>query len=631
MSTYFYKEAGLIGCATGLLTLTGFVFFHAFFFWTPVLAVIVGGIAWFIRLRSTIQEDEPVPLDAPAPRPLMIRVSCAVIIAIQAIITWQLLIHRTDAAISSPWQVLPASIFPLFAAAVFLLLIIGESVPKWLNRCLWAWQYLLAFGVSAIVYRLGFGFDPFIHQAAARSLVAHGDIQLPSILYIGQYALEAGLTRITTLSISQIDRWLVPSFAVLLGTFLLPKAQHLWGATKGSSSGWPLLLLAFLPFTFTVPYHLAYPCLLLIVILLPHLKTKQGLLLGALLVAVTGSFHPLLAIPALALLSCSFISHRWKRRIGFVACLLTSIGLMGAFYFYVHQLGGMMSIPTWASLRSTIHTLFGFPYDSHAWPWYAWTFYRFLHLWPFIFSIIGWFGYRSLPDETRILRFPLLGVAGGMLLTAIFLAASTSFVNIISTEQYEFALRLRYAIPILFFPGVIIYIHDRLESFGEVPRLISYLVISLFATGIWYTSYPQANRFVHTAAPGVSFVDIDTVTTIESLSNGRSYAALTPQMTSAAALRSIGFDRELSSDSRQRYPYAIPTGGEFYQQYLRLWREPNTELIIEAARSITHEQQLFIAIPVTWDPNQSIHKRLAPLADTHTNVDGAVMVYQILK
>lgn len=630
MQKELFRDAGLIGGLTTVLFLTGSVLLHVFTLLTILISVIAGLFVGYLRYRPLNQHK-----DNRSEPPIILSVGekmgCASLVMLQALLSWTLFSHQADIGISSPWQILPSYIFPMFGLSLFLLFLIADTLPAWLRRLLWAWQFFLAFSVSAIVYRLGFGFDPFIHQAAARYLVAHGDIQLPSILYIGQYALEAGIARLTPISIAGIDRWLIPFFGVWLGAILLPRALRTWNIEGRITSAWPLLLLPFLPFTFTVPYHIAYVCFLLIICLLPYLQTRQGLLLAVCLTSFTAFVHPLLAIPAIALILSIWIGKRWPSLLGVSAFFLTSIGLVSSFLFYAYTLGGTITSPAILSLQNAFLVIFGFPYEGFRWPWYAWAFYGFMHLWPLCFSIIGWIGYGYLSSSHRSLRSPLLGVAIGMIASGIFLAATTTLTNIISAEQHEFALRLRYAAPLLFLPGVVFFFHSWKQRLDETPRLIAYALLAAFATSIWYTSYPQANTFVQTASPGVSRADIDTVNAIEQLAQGTSYAALTPQMTSAAALKSIGFERELSRDSRQRYPYAIPTGGEFYELYLRLWEEPDAAQIIRGAQSMTHETQIFIAIPKEWDPNRSIYDRLAPFADAHEIVDSVVDLYQYKK
>lgn len=538
------------------------------------------------------------------------------------------LLGRTDQALASPWQVLPATIFGLFGISVFLLLYIGDQLSYGWQVCLWMAQYFIAFSVSVLVYKLGFGFDPFIHEAATRYLVAHGSIHLPSFLYIGQYVFEAVFSRVTTLSVVAIDRWLVPLLAVFVCVFVLPRLSKLWKLPAHPGFAWPLLLLTFAGLTFTVPYQVTLVLFLVLIIALPMFRIGRELGIAMLLLAIMGSFHPLLMIPGSALVGARvFIKNHFLA--GILAFMLTLIGLWGAFWVYVHLMGGTMVFVGLSSIWQALTAVFGFPYDTQYWAWYAKLFYGFLHVWPLLFCFVGWVGFVRVDESVRPLRYIYMGTALGMLVASVVIAATTRFINIISSEQYEFSLRLRYAVPLLFLPGWFIGISVWLRERTERVRVVLTLVAAVFMTVIWHASYPQFNHFLHVSAVGLSATDLHVVQTIERLSEGRSYAALTPQMISAGALSVFGFERALSGSSTQSYPYAIPTGGAFYQQYLRLWHEPDVQVVIDYARAITHEHQIFVALPVNWDPSGVLLVRLRLIADQYEFVDDAVHVFRM--
>lgn len=617
-----------IGLLTTCLLLTTSVLLHVFSWPTIVLSLALGALAGCVRFRSikTLEAIEPAPANTERDRVRTLGTQ-AVIHLLQACTLLALFLQRTDEAIFSPWQVVPLSVFALFGLTLFVIL----NTQAWLNArqrsWIWFFQLFIAFGVSAIIYKLGFGFDPFIHQAAVRSLANHGDIQLPSILYVGQYAIEATIVRLTRLPIGILDPFLLPILGAWLGAFVVPRTLRLW-CKESVWSPWPLLLLTFAPFTFTVPYYGAYLILLLGVFLLPYLRTNRGLLLAALLTGFALLVHPLLAIPLGTVIAGAFASRYVPKYAGALSFVGTFVSLAIAFYVYVHQLGGTISAPTFASLKDAWHIVTAFPYDTHNWSWYVSVFYRFFHIWPWIVIALGWYGYRSLPEQLKPLRGVLVGSGLGLFVIALGLAASVRFDNIASIEQFEFALRLRSAIPVLFLPGLFLAA-KRLSTQLHPKRCIPAIACaSLFITVIWFLSYPQANVFVMGAVPGLSVTEIRTVQTIESLSKGKTYAALTPQMVSAGALQQLGFEKPLAKDAEQSYPYAIPTGGAFYQAYMSLWSGADAASVIENARLLSKERQIFVVIPYTWDPNHALHDQLIPLSTESTDVDGTYEVYR---
>ncbi len=631
MPPFPFRDHWLVGILVATLVLTAGVLFRFSFLWVPWVALAVGVGAGILRARLASTGDVSVSASPVAvPNISQTRWTCAGLVAIallQAIALLALFHARTDEAIAAPWQVLPTSLFALFGLSVFLLLMLDDGRRARTVEILWMAQAVLAFCVSAIVYRLGFGFDPFIHQAAARALVERGSIELTSILYAGQYAFVAGLARITGAPVGWIDRALVPVLAVALVGWIFPRVVRAWGIERPTVGTRVLFFLPFLPLTFTVPYQLTYLGLIFVIMSLPWLATRAGLLLAVLTLVGMGTIHPLLAIPAGLLIACGWLASRSPRWAGVAGLVLTFGGLLGAFYFYVTRLGGVMAIPTAELWRVAWQALTAFPYRLADAPVAVGAFYRFFHLWPFLFALAGLFGMRALPPMVRPFRWVYVGVAGGLLLTAFTLAASTRFTDILSTEQFEFALRLRYAFPLFFVPMAVAALESTRERLPVSVRPALFAVLTMLATGVWHLSYPQANRYLQMSGPGLSRADIEAVRTIERIAAGRSYVALTPQMVSAAALDQLGFERELQTSRGKRYAYAIPTGGEFYQQYLRLWREPDVTRILAAARSLSGQERVFIVVPRAWDPSSVLSRRLLSRATRAEPVGETMTVY----
>ncbi|HEU0051260.1 MAG TPA: hypothetical protein VFQ60_04380, partial [Patescibacteria group bacterium] len=120
---------------------------------------------------------------------------------------------RTDAGISSPWDVMPWGVFIFFGAASFFLLFFFSKLSAFARWLAISVHAAATYWIALITYRLGFGFDPFIHQAAERVLAEHGSA-LSGILYAGQYAGVLVLHWISHLSITWLDRLLVPCFGL---------------------------------------------------------------------------------------------------------------------------------------------------------------------------------------------------------------------------------------------------------------------------------------------------------------------------------------------------------------------------------------------------------------------------------
>jgi hypothetical protein len=69
--------------------------------------------------------------------------------------------------------------------------------------------------VAAILYKLGFGFDAFVHRATEIWIQNHSFISPKTPYYIGQYSFVVWLSNLTKISIFYIDIYLVPVLAAI--------------------------------------------------------------------------------------------------------------------------------------------------------------------------------------------------------------------------------------------------------------------------------------------------------------------------------------------------------------------------------------------------------------------------------
>lgn len=514
----------------------------------------------------------------------------------------------TDEALISPWQALPVGIFALFAIATAYVINSLVKLPGRYALPLAILHSFAAYGAAVIIYKLGFGFDPFIHEAATNFIVENGSIEPKTPFYIGQYVLVTGLHVLTKLPVKDLQIWLVPALAALL----VPTALWIRGQRLGLVSAW---LLPFGYLAFTVPFNLAFLLLIVTVILLPYRTDSLGRVTLVLLAAAALAIHPLIGVPLSALTLGSLFTD-W--RLGTLAAFAGSVfGLAGSLAVYTFLNGGTLVWPTLTEFSSTLYTLFSPAFS--ALPRYPlWSaLYTAYYLWPWIIIALGVWLLRHERAQGIV-----MGTALGTLLAAVASAATLRYRNIISHEQFEFAYRLLAILPWFFLPSLA----SRLNSLK--PRLITIGLLAIGTTAMWHVAYPQLNPVMHFHSPGVSRTDVELVSTIEAEAAGRTYAALAPQLTSAAALRTLGFNRSLSTVEGLIYPYAIPTGGPLYQFYLRLFiqgQEPLEQ--IRQAAIFADSELLYVAVPLSWDPNQDIHNQLKTVANTSKLVDESVWLY----
>lgn len=528
---------------------------------------------------------------------------------------------RTSAPIVSPWSLLPSWIFGVFALATALLAFGTRFVPRHVQTALFALHAIAAWGVAAIIYRLGFGFDPFIHQAAEQHLVTHGSISLQTPLYIGQYGLVWLLEKISPLSVIQIDHWLVPILSLGLIP-LLQRTHHLLPLA--------LFLLPISAFSFTIPFHLAL-LLFICAICLSQSPNRPrtfiflgGCALGSVLI------HPLIGIPCLVFVLGAFLEKtRWKTLAPLIPAIGIPLGLLGAMAIYAALQHASLHLPTLGGIQTSLTALFGTPYHLSTAAIRLSLVYSFLSFWPFIFGLLGL--QENLREQTPWKKYRL-ATALGLFVAAIILACFIRLPDIIAHEQLEFPLRLLRVAPLLLLPDVALFL-DRLLA-GQAKRnyiiaVGSALVIGAIAASQWFASYPQQNEISPRYAPSVSEHEYAALAWIEEQRDGMPFVVLSHQMLAAAALQQHGFDQTVTTCHGTHLSYAIPTGGALYEDFLAVTRSTNTTRTLEPLKNCYGETKLFIVLPNYWDPTGNTKTMLEADSSVKTSFGDNLRIYRI--
>ncbi len=217
-----------------------------------------------------------------------------------------LFIFQTSEAIRSPWKVIPPEFFIYYFLATLALLIIIVNSTKKIYLSLISVHFLISSSIALIIYKLGYGFDQFIHQATEKIIIQQGVIYPKTIYYLGQYSLVTFLSKIFNINHIWIDKLLVTIlFSVFLPFIIYISLKKLFPNNRAT----PVLPLLFLffpisSFIVTTPQNLANLFILFIVFIsLPFLAKKENwLLLIIILTLATLAIHPLAGIPALIFL-----------------------------------------------------------------------------------------------------------------------------------------------------------------------------------------------------------------------------------------------------------------------------------------------------------------------------------------
>ncbi|MBU2566060.1 hypothetical protein KKG46_00695, partial [Patescibacteria group bacterium] len=219
--------------------------------WTLVLALICAHI-------TTIHEDNNNDVLAPSTEETFLpwtnsRIVFATLLFLTALAAglyvivgaWQ---SQTMDAIRTPWPLLPSG---TLAAIAIIWITALLSAIKVRAAAVTAAHASLAFvstlSIAPLIYRIGYGFDGFLHIAGEKVLATSGTLNPKPFYYIGQYVFVTWLSRITQISLVDISKWLVPLAAAFLIPICLAFAYHRFKPKAGAA-----LVLILLPLSLFV-------------------------------------------------------------------------------------------------------------------------------------------------------------------------------------------------------------------------------------------------------------------------------------------------------------------------------------------------------------------------------------------
>ena len=515
-------------------------------------------------------------------------------------VLWQ---SRSGEALVSPWAVVPGYFFILYglATGILLWLIIKAQNNKTLyslNFILISLHYLLSFIIAVIIYKIGYGYDPFIHQATMELIDKQGAVEPKPFYYLGQYGLLVIIHKITGVSLILLDKLLVP----ILAAIFLPLALNdfIGSYFKNQRYGQLLFLIALIiPFSFFIlstPQNLAFLFLLLTV-----LYGAANYRLALILALATCLIHPLAGIPALVLSLLLIISHYRSKinknlvKIGYlILFLLAFLGLPVAFY-----LSGQAQL-TWdlnaySSFLVSLAPTLNLPYKE---TWLLNLTYFYGQNLQLIITLLILGGaaivYHRHRKDFKLTAPLTVAIA---VLGSYFLVSQLSF-NLIAYEQNDFAQRLIMLAAILSFPAMLLALGNLTDKVCDQNRFykISCLILlTSLITASLYFSYPRQDHYSNAKAYAVSESDQSAVDWIENQTKNP-YIVLSDQQTGAMALRSLGFNRYYNN----LYFYPIPTSGPLYQYFLNMvYIRANRETMNEAM-NLARVNEAYFVLPKYW-------------------------------
>jgi len=596
--------------------------------WTGVIiSLVLGLVFWlgFIKIvaKNTVYNSKEKIQIKSLKIGHWILIISYLLISLAALYTlWQ---SRSGEALVSPWAVIPNYFFILYAlaTAILLFLIIKAQNNKTLyslNLILISLHYLFSFIIAVIIYKIGYGYDPFIHQATMELIDKQGAVEPKPFYYLGQYGLLVIIHKITGLSLVILDKLLVPIMAALF----LPLALNDFINKYFSKNKYRQLLFLIalvIPFSFFIlstPQNLAFLFLLLAVL---YGATNYRLTLVLALAACL--IHPLAGVPALVLSLLLIINHNQFRinksliKIGYlVLFILAFLGLPLAFYLS-GQSQLVWNLNSYSSFLISLAPTLSLPYKETWLLNLAYFYGQNLQLIITLLILAGaYLTYRRHRQDFKLTAPLSVALA---VLGSYFLVSQLSF-NLIAYEQNDFARRLIMLVVILSFPAILLTLGNLTGRIFEQNKFykISWLIIlTTLITASLYFSYPRQDHYYNSKAYAVSTSDQEAVNWIENQTKNP-YIVLSNQQTGAMALRSFGFDRYYHN----LYFYPIPTSGPLYQYFLDMVYVQANRETMNKAMDLAQVNEAYFVLPKYWWAFNKILAEAKLSADSWQKIDG---------
>ncbi|MFA6604152.1 MAG: hypothetical protein WCT10_04970 [Patescibacteria group bacterium] len=647
----YWGTASFVAAGVILGSLTYFFFSLDRVFLAAILALLAGGVNLLSQRAPELDRliAPPETTDTATRIRPWLKLAAAAVVALEVSLLLYgfrlLAIAATDGATRSPWDHVPRMFFVLFfIAALGLFAITWSGLAARIALAGSGVLALLMAGVSAIVYKVGFGFDPFIHQAAEKTIWLAGAIAPKTPYYLGQYFFVVLLAHLTKLGVAAIDVWLVPAVWTLIGF------GAFWGLKK--ACGWParlaapaalvILLLPLSSFTMTTPQGLADALVLLAAFAsLPIATGRSGAnWLPLLLAAAATAIHPLAGLPLLAFAALVFLAslgdriwkkYRWPLgAASAVIIILGAIALPAAFLINARLSGAAAALNETALrapaaiienleepalLTRQFMAVFDFAYFWRAIRWTA------------LLTAAGLGFWLLFRRHRRTAAY-----AGGALIVAVnylILKTAVIFPFLIAYERSSYADRLLDLLLFLAAPLAAYAFGRTLDAIDRrgfpLMRVTLAVLMAAFLTSSLYLAYPRRDKYESSRGWSTSGSDVKTVRAIEADAAGEPYIVLANQSVAAAAIREFGFKKYFTSQDAERpgeiFFYPIPTGGPLYAEFLKMNDARGSAAAAKKAMDLAGTDLAYFVVTDYWWQAQKIILAAERQADQYWSID----------
>ncbi len=536
-----------------------------------------------------------------------------------------LFLSQSDEALISPWQTVPNYFFiTYFLVVFFALMLFRKNAHILYKKIALCFLYFLSFSVAIIVYKIGYGYDPFIHQASINYIIENAFILPKNLYYIGQYNLIIALNQFFALPVDFLNKIIVPVLAAIFIPFFSYKFLKESLAEKSNIflNIALTLILGFSVFIVSTPQNLSYIFLLATIVF--NLR-KQVLPYGLFSSLACFFIHPISGIPAILFTSIYLLDKFIKKE-----------KLKNILTFLVYS-ASVFLIPLSLIIGAGANLSFKFNFKINT-PFYLNQeniFLNFIYFfinnyyWFFLIFIIFAFIYLKRTNHFSNIRTSL------KMATAIFLATLVSFFlnwqELISYEQSDYAKRFLVITSLFLLPIIWLFFHyilEKIKKQDKLKQIIFFFFLALLITISLYASYPREDNYYNSRGYSLSRADMEVVEVIDKLAKS-DYIVLANQQIGVAALKKNGFDNYIDSNYGPLYFYSIPTGGKLYQFYLQMVYEKASYETMKKAMEIAQVDHSFFVINKYWWASEKIIKEASLSSDSFKELNnGEIIIFK---
>jgi hypothetical protein len=550
---------------------------------------------------------------------------------------------RTDNSIVSPWETVNNLIFPIYFLSIFFVLsAVYLKIKETYNFLLIAVIFFAHFCVALIIYKLGYGFDSFIHRAAENYIGQNGEIQPKSPYYIGQYVFVVFLAKLLTVKIEWIDKLLLPIFS----SIFMPIAA-VWSLGRiFNKKVAPLLALLILAipwtnFIVTTPYGLSMAILTVTVFFgINYLVNGRPTFIIILSLALTTFFvHPITGLPtllfALALLTFRKIktNRLFEISSAIVFFILSALSVPVAMVIFSRINDAAPVVWQWnfSLIAPDLFKRFNFILD------FAYSYKMNIGYFLIIFAVLG----LACANKKRAAKMPALGIIffAGLFTSYLILKNFAVFPLLGEGENQNYAERL-LEISLIFLLPATFFVFERalsnLQNTDWKIRIAFFTVLAGIITASFYLTYPRRDIYEISHGWSVGKNHLEAVDFIENDAKDEPYIVLADQTTSAAALQKFGFTnfknnegRHLKTAKGEIFYYPLPLGGKLYQYYLDIiYKNDGKKSLVDAIKFSDQKTGYFV-LNKYWNNYEKIKYDFANQGLSLKEIDSQTSIVKI--